>query len=508
MPTAIDKTDVQGLVRTGFPDMVHACYYLLRVKEPAAARDWLRTATTLVNDSVSPKEAPVADEAKTTRALQIAFTWEGLKQLGVPEYTKDGFSLEFASGIAGESNRRRRLGDIGKNDPAHWEWGVAGNAPHVLVIICAVGDLDQWVNAVKGPSWTAAFTEIAPLDTSHIKDDKEPFGFADGLSQPVLDWDLKRKTPRADLEFDNLVAAGEFLLGYPNEYGKYTERPFVEAKDDPHGILPPVERDPARRDLGLNGTYLVFRDLVQDVSGFWQFLDKQAGGDAVARERLGAVVVGRTIDGTPLMPVTSKPIPGIEKNAASNNFTYDDDPSGLLCPIGAHIRRANPRSADMPPGTKGLWKRLQRLVGFGGIRPDDDVVSSTRFHRILRRGREYEYGPPLAPADAAKPGAGEGAKRGLRFVCLNANITRQFEFVQQAWLMGTKFSALTEQSDPLMGNRSAVPDCLPTDIYSVPQDAGLARCVTGMPQFVTVRGAGYFFLPSLRALRYIGSIGR
>jgi deferrochelatase/peroxidase EfeB len=202
------------------------------------------------------------------------------------------------------------------------------------------------------------------------------------------------------------------------------------------------------------------------------------------------------------VPVTQQPIAGIED--ADNRFTYDSDPVGTRCPIGAHIRRANPRVADVPSDSKGLWKRILRILGFGAARPDDDLISSVRFHRILRRGREY--GPELKPDDAVKQTEPDGIERGLRFICLNANITRQFEFVQQAWAMGTKFAGLTDQSDPLLGNRTPINGCISTSTFAVPQESGLARCIEGVPQFVSLRGGGYFFLPSLRALRYIAAL--
>ncbi len=93
-------------------------------------------------------------------------------------------------------------------------------------------------------------------------------------------------------------------------------------------------------------------------------------------------------------------------------------------------------------------------------------------------------------------------QRGLHFICLNANISRQFEFVQNAWMASTKFSGLTGESDPLLGNRQPIPGCPVTHHFTLQRDGGLRRRVTGLPQFVTVRGGAYFFLPSLRALRY------
>jgi deferrochelatase/peroxidase EfeB len=139
-------------------------------------------------------------------------------------------------------------------------------------------------------------------------------------------------------------------------------------------------------------------------------------------------------------------------------------------------------------------------LGLGPKEFRDDLMSSVRFHRILRRGREY--GPGLSPADALQPAPPNDPERGLHFICLNANIGRQFEFLQNAWMMSTKFSAMTGESDPLIGNREPVPGCSVTDSFIVPRQGGLSRRVCGLPQFVTVRGGAYFFLPSLRALRY------
>jgi hypothetical protein len=68
--------------------------------------------------------------------------------------------------------------------------------------------------------------------------------------------------------------------------------------------------------------------------------------------------------------------------------------------------------------------------------------------------------------------------------------------------MNTKFSGMTGESDPLLGNREPIPGCPATGDFIAPQKNGLGRRVSGLPQFVTVRGGAYFFLPSLRALRY------
>jgi deferrochelatase/peroxidase EfeB len=228
------------------------------------------------------------------------------------------------------------------------------------------------------------------------------------------------------------------------------------------------------------------RQLRQDVQGFWTELDRQANGDADLRERLAAAMVGRTKNGEPLAA------PG-----EVNNFTYRADPQGLSCPLGAHIRRANPRNADLPPGAPGILSRLWRMLGFNAAALEQDLIASTRFHRLLRRGRRYG-------ADAA-PGTATNADTGLHFICLAANIRRQFEFVQSAWMMGSKFAGLTGESDPLVGHRQPDRGGFSTDGFSIPQADGPDRRLSRLPQFVTVVGGAYFFLPGIRALHYLAT---
>ena len=100
------------------------------------------------------------------------------------------------------------------------------------------------------------------------------------------------------------------------------------------------------------------------------------------------------VPGDPLVPLSNDAIPGVGPDAEDikhNRFTFHVDPDATACPYGAHIRRANPRNADLPEGTRGLFGRLLRILGFGRQHPHDDLIASTRFHRILRRGREYVF---------------------------------------------------------------------------------------------------------------------
>lgn len=485
--------DIQGIARFGQGHLTAACFYLLRIADLAAAREWLGKA---------PVTNAVLRDPLPDRALQLAFTADGLRALGASAAVLSGFPPEFLSGMAGDEARSRRLGDVGANSPGTWLWGGVGYVPHILAMVYATpARLEEWRRELTGPPWDAAFSVLECLDTSDM-DGIEPFGFADGISQPVFDWERRLEIQDVETEYRNLTALGELLLGYPNEYGKYTDRPLLERSADPDALLPSAEDLPDKRDLGRNGTYIVFRDLRQDVRGFWQFLAAQAATAGNTRQELAELMVGRTMDGEPLAAPGEEPIVGVEpgEEGRRNRFTFDGDLDAARCPFGAHIRRANPRTADVPPGTNGALAKLVQTLGLKQQAPRDDVIASARFHRLLRRGREY--GPPLSPEDALRPGSGE-EDRGLRFLCLNANIARQFEFVQNAWIVSTKFGGLTEESDPLLGNRQPIAGCRLTDAFSYFRQGNVRHRLRGLPQFVTVRGGGYFFLPGLRALNYL-----
>jgi Dyp-type peroxidase family len=478
--TPVDFADVQGIVRFGYKYMTEASYALLEINDANAARVWLGSAP--ISSAREQKPPPPA-------ALQVAFTAPGLQALGVPGAVISGFSNEFISGMAGEDSRSRRLGDVGANAPASWRWGVAGTAPHLIVMFFAQpGGLTSWMNTLCDRAWDSAFRVIDTLPTTDLRG-KEPFGFTDGISEPELDWEIRRPFVADQLMYTNTTALGECLLGFKNEYGKYTDRPLVEA-----GELPAAEDDPNKRDLGRNGTYLVMRHLEQDVRGFWQFLDRVTGSIASERDKLAETMVGRTLEGDPLVPANGK-----------NEFTYEADEMGLRCPFGAHVRRANPRTADYPAGVRAGLDKLVHQLALQPRKFRGDLIASTRFHRIVRRGREY--GPGLSREEALRPAPPGDPERGLHFICLNANISRQFEFVQNAWLMNSKFNGMSGESDPLLGNREPIAGGASTDSFGIPRETGLGSKISGLPQFIKVHGGAYFFLPGLRALRYFVKAG-
>ena len=495
-PESVDFRDIQGIVRFGHGQLTEASFLLLRVRSAGGALEWLAKAPVTTAEKLS--DPP-------TTALQVAFTCEGLQALHLPNEILEGFSAEFQSGMAGQESRSRRLGDVGASSPESWQWGSPGKVPHLIVMLYAkTGLLDTWTKAIQGPAWDAAFEVLDSLATSNLQG-VEPFGFNDGISQPTLDWDRSRTPAIDELEYTNLSSLGEYLLGYPNEYGKYTQRPLIATGGVASTLLSPAEDVPDKLDFGRNGAFLVVRQLQQDVRGFWRFVDKQAGSNPQSRQALAESMVGRQMDGTSLLPAVAQSIPGLDpKTASQNNFTYDSDRDGTHCPFGAHIRRANPRNADLP-ASNGLLGRMLHRLGFCNPGFRDDVIASTRFHRMLRRGREY--GPALSPADAVADGPDTG-EHGIHFICVVANILRQFEFVQNSWIISTKFDALTEESDPLLGNRQPVEGTPFTNTFSLPCEMEPRTRIMNVPQFITVRGGAYFFLPSLSALRYLVTISK
>jgi deferrochelatase/peroxidase EfeB len=523
MRREIDASDIQAIARSAFDLLKAARYVLLRVVEPNAARQWLRSLA-----PASVALLPLKDNA--AEISQIAFTAEGLKALGVEPSILQQFAPEFVDGMAKNDNRSRRLGDTGANAPTHWCWGVGENEPHILLMLfSSVDQIEPFATRMQQQAQAAGLSAIKVLSDTDMEH-REPFGFADGVSQPTFDWDRPRiPGTKADQDYTNLLALGELLLGYRNEYGLLTDRPLLAANEKNSDLLPKDLTD--HRDLGRNGSYLVYRQLAQDVPGFWRWVAGEAARSGITREQQAESMIGRTLDGSPLPDLTvGRSIPGIdERTAGRNDFLFDTDPDGLSCPIGAHIRRANPRTGDMPGGRKGPIDWLLTLLGltvrrdrdptsstlpwrrnttvWPFVRSEDDAVASARFHRILRRGREYGAKPdPGVAHDSTIP----APETGIHFLCLNANIARQFEFVQGAWIASAKFAALTGEQDPLLGNREPFPtspiaEPQATDGFTRPGAPPHCRHATGLPQFVRVRGGAYFFLPGLAALRWIAS---
>jgi Dyp-type peroxidase family len=461
----LELDDIQGLVVRGYGSLRAASFVLLHIDDPVAAGAWLGALA---------DEVATAERADRSQAVHIAFTSPGLRSLGLPERSLDRFPDEFTGGMT-TTPRRRILGDVGENAPERWCWGGPANPVDAILLLYAEDqtNLDALAEAHAGPAVLrgAGLTEAERLGTSPL-DGYEPFGFRDGISQPLIAELGPPDRPGPPL---HTVRAGEFVLGYQNQYGQVAEFPTVAAADDPGQMLP-RSGDAGRADLGRNGSYLVVRQLGQDVDGFWRFVDEASRGDGQADPdagtRLAAKMVGRWPNGDPLTQAPDHPVDQPDDGPGdANDFGYaDGDAAGRGCPLGAHIRRANPRDALDPEAG-----------------PEQSVRSVNR-HRLLRRGRAY--GDPAARGE-----------RGIHFMCLNANIARQFEFVQHTWLNDPKFAGLYDDTDPLVAPHQG--DAGRT--FTV-QASPFRRRVTGLPPFVTVRGGAYFFLPGIRALRFLARL--
>jgi Dyp-type peroxidase family len=471
MAVNLDLADMQGIIARGYGNLSAACFVLLEIADASAARAWLGATV----EAVTPGDSRPEDAS-----LNLAFTAPGLRKLGLAEAILTRFSTEFATGLT-TPHRQRILGDTDDDAPERWDWGGPHTRPvDALLLLYARNEaqLAALYASQAGGFAAGGLAELRKLDSAEL-DDFEHFGFRDAISQPIFEG-LGRTGPPA-----NTVKAGEFILGYPNEYGLYTDRPLLAAAEDPRGLLPADPTGSGARDLGRNGTYLVFRQLRQDVRAFWQFMHQatarpDGSSEGPARTWLASKMVGRWPGGAPLAlsPETDDPA-----QANANDFGYArEDAYGFKCPIGAHIRRAHPRdSLDPNPGS-------------------EESIALDKRHRLLRRGRKY--GSAIAPARLMAEGAAavDDEERGLHFMCLSANIARQFEFVQHTWINNPKFDGLYDDADPLIGPPRP-------GLFTI-QAAPVRRRVLGLPRFVTVRGGAYFFLPGLRALRYLASGSR
>jgi Dyp-type peroxidase family len=452
----MELSDIQGLVFYGYAQQPLARYYLVSFAKDAEPQAWLSRLVHRVSSADS------AERGEASR-LNVAFSARGLERLGLGEETMFTFQREFHQGMA-HPERSIALGDFGDDAPQHWEFGgpAGPSLDALLMLFCPTQALLDERHAEIDEALSKHGLTYTTQDAYIPADGREHFGFADGLTNPVVKGGPVKhdKNP-----FDPPIKAGELLLGHRNAYGKLPFTPVAPLKRSTRDLPP---RKDGGVDLGFNGTYLVVRKLEQDVKGFWAFAHEQAekagADDAKAWSTyFAARLVGRWPNGMPLVGSPTNQDPP----ADLNTFGYRElDQDGLRCPIGAHVRRTNPRDTLGEDGPTSLVR--------------------SGLHRITRRGRLYQ----------------ETERQGLLFIALNANLRRQFEFIQQTWINNSKFGGLCSDRDPLVGNGYDIAGERVQRIFTRALLPVRERCV-GLPSFVRMRGGGYFFLPSLRALSYL-----
>jgi len=400
-----------------------------------------------IGEKVLSAAAMRASVDSDKRWVTVAFTHSGLRALGVEEESLATFPEEFRQGMAA---RAEILGDTGANEPTKWVDQTASPALHAIVILFA-RDADERGRCVSEHArLIAQCTGVEVLSTLDLEA-TPPFGYAhdhfgyrDRLSQPVIEDSGDVPTPGSGEQ----LKAGEFILGYPDETG----------------LLPPL---PQPQVLSRNGSYMAYRRLEEHVGRFREFL-RTHGGTAEGQELLAAKLMGRWRSGAPLTLAPEKDDPELGADLQrNNNFNYKhEDPQGYAVPLGSHMRRMNPR----------------------------DTAANMNRRRMIRRGATYgAHLPEDAPDD--------GQERGIAAFVICASLIRQFEFAQNVWVNDKNFHELANERDPIIGTQDGSLE------YKIPKRP-LRKKITGLPAFTTVRGGAYFFLPGLKALRWLAALGK
>lgn len=436
----LELDDIQSGVLRPRPTPFHASYLLIRIDKRDAGRELMRRLSNLVS-SVSRLESPAGETW-----LSAALTFTGLKVLGVPAESLQTFSPQFQQGMAA---RAKMLGDVGENAPESWEKPLGSPDVHVAVTVISKENDELMKGLARAQEALQSMDGVEQIwrqDCHVLPGEREPFGFRDGMSHPAIEGSgIPGTNPH-----ERPLKPGEFVLGYPDEIA---ETPMIPQPDV----------------LGRNGSYVAFRKLHQRVALFRRYLHENASTPE-EEELLAAKMMGRWRSGAPLAlrPTTDDPQLGAD-NSRNNDFQFrSDDPIGYQTPLGAHIRRVNPR--------------------------DSEIAGYARIHRMIRRGTAY--GPPL-PEGVLDD---DGVDRGLMFAFVGANLGRQFEFVQTEWMNHSAFfGGPASEKDVTTSAADG------TGTYSIPRRP-LRKQLKNVPRFVVTRGGEYCFLPSLTALRWLADL--
>jgi Dyp-type peroxidase family len=403
--------------------------------------------------------------------MNLGFTKDGLTRLLGPNRPRMDPSFERG---ADDPETIAAL-----NDPPPSRWMSGFRSDRVDGVFLIAGPNKSFVtshgNALRGRLGSAIKTMHSEIGMVRPGRERghEHFGFLDGVSQPGIRGLTPVSRPSAapdqGLPGQDLLWPGEFVLGYPGQ--------------DPRDPVKPGPIAPLPAPWAKNGSYMVFRRLEQRVPEFRAFVAAQAARLGIYSELLAARMVGRWRSGAPLELAPLEDRPSLGGDARRNNdFGYAGDPFQRACPYAAHIRKVNPR--DDVPGQKA------------------EMLT----HRIIRAA--IPYGPEVMPGEIRT-----AHERGLMFVCYQASIPRQFEWIQSRQADNPDFvggkvrpnngAPVTPGYDPIIGQASGGgPRVMDEPAPNYP--AGNRRTALEMPdQFVVLTAAAYFFMPSIAALRTV-----
>ena len=479
----LNLPDIQGFIVRGYR-MPMLRDFLLKVRNPAAARTLLGRFVN-GNEGDVPQitraedwhvampgpddDAKARPKRKPEYCLNIGITWPGLMALGLKDSIPPIPPGSFDAFVEGAASRAARVGDTGDNGPENWIGGFGTGDDHLLLTLYAESPevLESYSARLTvllregdafGLLWQvdgAVMVEIQ--DGKPVPVPKVHFGYTDGITMtPRINGGPEPVPP------DHQQACEPWL--------------FVLSEDAENYKLP------APADFWRNGSFGVFKMVKQDVVGFENFL--QSHKDRIDPELLAAKLCGRWRNGVPLAlsPDSDSPPGGIAPEQL-NDFEYvnpdgSGDPRGLRCPVGAHIRRCNPRG--QPVAGQGIP---------GG---------SNNTHRLIRRG--MPYGPAYDPALPH-----DGVERGLLGYFINSYIENQYEFVLKEWTEASEFAGRVrlnpKSKDVLIGNLDPA-----QSVFEVPQAGGPPLKLSGFSRFTTTKAAAYCFLPSIPAVKWIAAI--
>ncbi|WP_336518447.1 hypothetical protein [Pollutibacter soli] len=438
----LELDDIQHYLLTR-PHATIAEYVFVTFKNAESGRNWIASLL----DTVGNAKTVMAASDTDMRWVSMAFTFNGLKALGLDEESLSTFPEPFRQGMAA---RAAMLGDTGANHPDHWEDHMASPDLHAVVILFARDKAEKERCIAKHQEYLHQNPGVQVLSTLHLEAIPpydyvhEHFGYRDRITTPVIEGLGIEPSPGSHPP----SKPGEFFLGYPDESGAIVPLPKPEA-------------------LTKNGSYIAYRKMQEHVGAFRDYL-KANGKTVEEQELIAAKMMGRwRKSGAPLVLSPDKDDHELGFDDSRNNmFDYEKmDPHGYACPVGAHIRRMNVR---------------------------DNSVSQIMHRRlIIRRGGTY--GPHL-PDDAPE----DGANRGIAVFAGCADISRQFEFLISVWANDTGFEELNER-DPFCGLQDGTLDMV------IPKRP-IKRRLKNIPAFTNVRGGAYFFLPGISGLKYLATL--